>query len=86
MDLQLSNNTALVTGASTGIGKSIALALAKEGVQLAISARRVALLRELGDSDVYQRLNRHSQRGDAHAWKHSFKPDVGGPGLSDGSS
>jgi 3-oxoacyl-[acyl-carrier protein] reductase len=52
MDLQLNNKTALVTGASTGIGKSIAFALAKEGVQLAISARRVDLLNEVANEIV----------------------------------
>ena len=52
MDLQLHNKTALVTGASTGIGKSIAFALAKEGVQLAISARRVDLLNEVANDIV----------------------------------
>ncbi|MEY4585420.1 MAG: 3-oxoacyl-[acyl-carrier-protein] reductase FabG, partial [Pseudomonadota bacterium] len=52
MDLQLNNKTALVTGASTGIGKSIAFALAKEGVQLAISARRVDLLNEVANDIV----------------------------------
>jgi 3-oxoacyl-[acyl-carrier protein] reductase len=52
MDLQLNNKTALVTGASTGIGKSIAFGLAREGVQLAISARRVDLLNEVADEIV----------------------------------
>ena len=47
MDLQLRNKTALVTGASVGIGRGIALALAAEGVKLAITARRVDKLEEL---------------------------------------
>lgn len=40
MDLQLKEKTALVTGGSEGIGKAIALGLAKEGVDVAICARR----------------------------------------------
>ena len=40
MDLQLKGKTALVTGGSEGIGKGIALLLAKEGVDVAICARR----------------------------------------------
>jgi 3-oxoacyl-[acyl-carrier protein] reductase len=40
MDLQLNNKTALVTGGSEGIGKGIALQLAREGVDVAICSRR----------------------------------------------
>jgi 3-oxoacyl-[acyl-carrier protein] reductase len=54
MDLQLADKTALVTGASTGIGRGIALVLAAEGVQLAIAARRANLLEELA-AEIVQR-------------------------------
>ena len=40
MDLQMNGQTALVAGASAGIGKAITLALAREGVDVAICARR----------------------------------------------
>ena len=40
MDLKLKGKTAVVTGGSEGIGKGIALLLAKEGVDVAICARR----------------------------------------------
>jgi len=47
MDLQLKGKTALVTGASMGIGHAIARGLAAEGVRTCIVARRRNLLGEL---------------------------------------
>jgi len=47
MDLELAGRTALVTGASMGIGRGIASALAAEGVTLSIAARRANLLDEV---------------------------------------
>ena len=47
MDLQLKGRSALVTGASIGIGRGVALALGREGVKLALAARRANLLEEV---------------------------------------
>ncbi|MBV8653343.1 MAG: SDR family oxidoreductase [Alphaproteobacteria bacterium] len=52
MDLQLHGRTALVTGASMGIGRAIARGLAAEGVRLAAVARRRNLLEELAEEIV----------------------------------
>jgi 3-oxoacyl-[acyl-carrier protein] reductase len=52
MDMQLQGKTALITGASMGIGRGIALALAAEGVRLALTARRLDKLQELGAAIV----------------------------------
>jgi NAD(P)-dependent dehydrogenase (short-subunit alcohol dehydrogenase family) len=46
MDLQLTGKRAIVTGGSRGIGKAIALALASEGVDVALIARNAAPLEQ----------------------------------------
>jgi NAD(P)-dependent dehydrogenase (short-subunit alcohol dehydrogenase family) len=50
MDLNLQGKTALVTGASRGIGASIAQELAREGVQVCLTARDTARLEEVAAS------------------------------------
>src|SRR3974390_1125820 len=52
MELQLKAKTALVTGASQGIGRAIAKALATEGVRVCIAARRRELLDALAKEIV----------------------------------
>ena len=47
MDLEIAGKTGVVTGASSGIGRGIALALGAEGVRLALVARRGKLLEEV---------------------------------------
>jgi 3-oxoacyl-[acyl-carrier protein] reductase len=47
MDLAIKGKCALITGASMGIGRAAAVALAREGVKLAVAARRRNLLEEL---------------------------------------
>lgn len=46
MDLQLKGKAAFITGGSMGIGKAAALELAREGVDVAIAARRLPILEE----------------------------------------
>ena len=45
----LKDKVAIITGASRGIGREIALLFAKEGAQLALTARSEALLKELSE-------------------------------------
>jgi NAD(P)-dependent dehydrogenase (short-subunit alcohol dehydrogenase family) len=57
MDLQLEGKTALVTGGSEGIGKGITIALAKEGVHVAICARRKDVLEKTA-AEIAKQTNR----------------------------
>jgi 3-oxoacyl-[acyl-carrier protein] reductase len=52
VELGLSDKTALVSGASAGIGRAIAVGLAAEGVKLCIAARRQERLQNLADEIV----------------------------------
>ncbi len=52
MDLGIAGKTAVVTGASSGIGRGIALALGAEGVRLALAARRRNLLEDVAGEIV----------------------------------
>ena len=54
MELNMRGQVAVVTGASKGIGKAIAEALAAEGVNLALCARGADLL-EAAAGDLQQR-------------------------------
>lgn len=55
MDLQLNGKAAFITGGSMGIGKAAALELAREGVHVAIAARRMPLL-EAAAAELRQAL------------------------------
>ncbi|MFD1597616.1 SDR family oxidoreductase [Halobellus rarus] len=48
-DVTIEDNVALVTGASAGIGKATARALASEGADIALAARRRERLEEIAD-------------------------------------
>ena len=47
----MDKKTIWITGGSTGIGKALAIKFANEGWNVAISARRDALLKEISDNN-----------------------------------
>jgi 3-oxoacyl-[acyl-carrier protein] reductase len=49
MDLSIGGKVALITGASSGLGRACALALAAEGAKIAVAARRLTQLEEVVD-------------------------------------
>ena len=49
MKNQLEGSTALVTGATSGIGRAVATALAGAGAKVIVTGRRQQLLAELAD-------------------------------------
>jgi short-subunit dehydrogenase len=49
--LAFSNHTAVITGASSGIGKAIAIALAREGAVLCLVGRNLKTLKPLAESE-----------------------------------
>ena len=57
MDLKLDGMKAAITGGSAGIGRAIALALAKEGVDVALCARRQGPLEEAA-AEIAKQTNR----------------------------
>lgn len=50
MGINLENAVAIITGASSGIGKEAALEFARKGVRLSLAARREAKLNEVADA------------------------------------
>jgi len=64
MNLGLKGKNAIVTGASKGIGKSIALTLAQEGVNVAICARGEEALRATENELIKKGVNVYTQSCD----------------------
>jgi 3-oxoacyl-[acyl-carrier protein] reductase len=65
MELGLTDRVALVTGASRGIGKGIALALARAGCRVAVCARGVQELRTAAEEIEHVAREAAAARGDA---------------------
>jgi len=71
MDLNLKGRTALITGASQGIGEGLAIGFAEEGVHLHLAARRGDILGELAGRLV----------ADYGIWTRAHAMDLTAPGA-----
>lgn len=70
MKKNLKGKTIVITGASSGIGKAIALTLAKEGVNLVLAARRELYLQELASECESLGSNAVAIRADVTLYPH----------------
>jgi short-subunit dehydrogenase len=68
--MNLAGKTIVITGASSGIGKAIALTLAKEKVNLVLAARREALLQDLASECESMGSNAIAVRADVTLYPH----------------
>ena len=80
MDLQLAGKRALISGGSRGIGKAVALALAQEGVQVAILARQDGPLQraalEIGQASAHPVVTVRADTSRDDEVRHAFAQAV----------
>ncbi len=88
MDLGIRGKTALITGASSGIGEAVALALAAEGARVAVAARRkdelervVVEARKVGADDAQAFVVDLSEPSSVVRLLHEVRQQIGAPDI-----